>query len=160
MWAVIVGDCLVGLHILAHRLTGNHCRGFLLQDLPKLLEGVPPSVRTRMCKCMMVLRYILALLGEIFSMTPITTDGEVEEDPLHGPTSPGLNSLDFYCGDTWSPLCMQLLLTTKRYFTIAFGMLVRLSATTPAIYERMRRSIMRCVEASTESHGGHFGNLL
>jgi hypothetical protein len=28
------------------------------------------------------------------------------------------------------------------------------------IFERMRRSMMRRVEACTECHGGHFGNLL
>jgi hypothetical protein len=30
----------------------------------------------------------------------------------------------------------------------------------PAIFERMRRSMMRRVEACIEPHGGHFGNLL
>jgi hypothetical protein len=30
----------------------------------------------------------------------------------------------------------------------------------PAIFERMRRSMMRRVETCTESHGGHFENLL
>jgi hypothetical protein len=43
-----------------------------------------------------------------------------------------LNPLDFYLWETWSPLCMQLLLTTERYFAIALWMFVRLSATTPA----------------------------
>jgi hypothetical protein len=32
----------------------------------------------------MVLRHILGLLWEMFSVTPIMTDGQVEEDPLHG----------------------------------------------------------------------------
>jgi hypothetical protein len=32
----------------------------------------------------MVLRHILAVLCEMFSITPIMTDGQVEEDPLHG----------------------------------------------------------------------------
>jgi hypothetical protein len=43
-----VGNCLVGLHVLPHRLTGNHYRDFLLYDLPKLLEDVPPAVRAQM----------------------------------------------------------------------------------------------------------------
>jgi hypothetical protein len=30
----------------------------------------------------------------------------------------------------------------------------------PAIFERMRRPMMRRVEACTESHGGHFEQLL
>jgi hypothetical protein len=48
MWAGIVGDCLVGVHVLSHRLTDNHYRDFLLRDLQKLLEDVPLAVRTRM----------------------------------------------------------------------------------------------------------------
>jgi hypothetical protein len=47
--AGIVGDCLVGPHVLPHRLTGNHYRDFLSYDLPKPLEGVPLAVRARMC---------------------------------------------------------------------------------------------------------------
>jgi hypothetical protein len=46
VWARIVGDSLVGLHVLPHRLTGNRYRDFLLHDLPKLLEDVPLAVRT------------------------------------------------------------------------------------------------------------------
>jgi hypothetical protein len=48
VWAGIVGDCLVGPHVLPHRLTGTHYRDFLLHDLPKLLEDVPLAVRARM----------------------------------------------------------------------------------------------------------------
>jgi hypothetical protein len=33
VWAGIVGDCSVGLHVLPHRLTGNRYRDFLLHDL-------------------------------------------------------------------------------------------------------------------------------
>jgi hypothetical protein len=32
---------------------------------------------------MMVLRHILAVMCEMFSITPIMTDGWVKEDPLH-----------------------------------------------------------------------------
>jgi hypothetical protein len=48
VWAGIVGDCSAGSHVLPHRLTGSHCRDFLLHDLPKLLEDVPLAVRARM----------------------------------------------------------------------------------------------------------------
>jgi hypothetical protein len=48
VWAGIVGDCLAGPHVSPHRLTGNHCGGFLLHELPKLLEDVPLAVRARM----------------------------------------------------------------------------------------------------------------
>jgi hypothetical protein len=48
VWAGIVGDYLVGPHVLPHRPRGNHYREFLLYDLPKLLEDVPLAVRARM----------------------------------------------------------------------------------------------------------------
>jgi hypothetical protein len=47
MRAGIVGDCLVGPHVLPHRLTGNHYRDFLSHALPKLLEDVPLTLRAR-----------------------------------------------------------------------------------------------------------------
>jgi hypothetical protein len=46
--AGIVGDCLVGPHVLPHRLTGNHCRDFLLHDMAKLLKDVLLAFRARM----------------------------------------------------------------------------------------------------------------
>jgi hypothetical protein len=48
MWAGIVGDWLVGPHVLPHRFTGEHYRDFLLHDLSKLLEDVPLTARARM----------------------------------------------------------------------------------------------------------------
>jgi hypothetical protein len=75
-----VGDCLVGPHVLSHRLTGNHCREFLLYDRPKLLEEVPLAVRERMW-------YMHdgapAVPCEMFSVAPIITDGQMEEESLH-----------------------------------------------------------------------------
>jgi hypothetical protein len=43
----IVGNCLVGLHVLPHQLTGNRYRDILSHDLAKLLEDVPLAVRAR-----------------------------------------------------------------------------------------------------------------
>jgi hypothetical protein len=48
VWAGNVGDCLVGLHVLPHQLTGNHYWDFLWYDLPMLKEDVPLAVRTWM----------------------------------------------------------------------------------------------------------------
>jgi hypothetical protein len=48
VWAGTVDNCLVGPHVLPHRLIGNHCQDFLLHDLPKLLEDVPLAIRARM----------------------------------------------------------------------------------------------------------------
>jgi hypothetical protein len=80
-----VNDCLVGPHVSPHQLTGNHCREFLLHDLSKLLEDVPVAVNEYECgTCMVELWHILAALGEMFSITLVTTDERVQEDPLYG----------------------------------------------------------------------------
>jgi hypothetical protein len=39
VWAGIIGNVLVGPHVLPQRLTGNSYRHFLENDLPTLLEG-------------------------------------------------------------------------------------------------------------------------
>jgi hypothetical protein len=69
-----VGDCLVGPDVLLHRLTDSRYRDFLLHGLAEQLEDVPLTVRGGMCY----------MLCEMFSITPIMTDGQVQEDPLHG----------------------------------------------------------------------------
>jgi hypothetical protein len=77
---------------------------------------------------MTALRYILAVLCEIFSITPISTDGYVEEDSLHDLHAAKFESSGFLSMATLKALCM----TMKKHFTIALWMRVRLSATTPA----------------------------
>jgi hypothetical protein len=53
--AGIVGDCLVGPHVLPHRFTGNHYRDFLSHDLPKLLEAVPLENIPKVCNACVTL---------------------------------------------------------------------------------------------------------
>jgi hypothetical protein len=75
------------------------------------------------------------------------------------PRYPDLSPLDFYLWRHPKPLCLQLLLTMKRHFTITLWMSVRQSATTPASLWK-RRSMLRCVDVWAESHGGYFEHLL
>jgi hypothetical protein len=147
VWVEIVGDSSVGPHVLPHRLTGNRYRDFLLYDLAKLLENVPLAEHE--CgTCMIVLRHILAVLREMFWITSIVTDGQVEEVPLHG-----LFSI-FTCGDIWNPVCMQLLLTTQT--VIALWMPVRLSATALASSYGCGGPWWDVSRRALKSHGGHF----
>jgi hypothetical protein len=76
-------------------------------------------------------------------------------------STPHLNPLEFHL---WrhlkllSPLCMQLLLATKRCLSVALDACQTVS-NCPGVFERMLRSVMRRVEACTEYHG-HFEHLL
>jgi hypothetical protein len=44
----IIGDVLVGPHVLPQWLTGNSYRHFLENDLPTLLEDLPLAIRAHM----------------------------------------------------------------------------------------------------------------
>jgi hypothetical protein len=150
MWAGIVGDSLVDPHILLHRLTDKHYRDILLHDLPKLL-----AVRTRMWHVHDGAP--AAELCEMCSITPTMTEGQVEEDPLHGLHARQICTLWILIwGGHLKSLCMQLLLTKKNHFTIALWMPLNY----PSIFERMRWSTTRRVAACSESHGGQFEHLV
>jgi hypothetical protein len=84
MWAGIAGDCLVVPHVLPHRLTGNHYREFLLYDLPKPLEDILLTVRSRMLYMYDDTAAHFSWLCEMFSIIPIMDDGTVQEDLPHG----------------------------------------------------------------------------
>jgi hypothetical protein len=155
-----IGVCLVGQHVLPHELTGNHCRDFHLHDPPKLLEDVPLTEHE--CgTCMMVLRHISAVLCEVLWTTPVMTEGQVEEEPLHGLNAPqmwilwiciwegNLNALVYAAAvDNEEAFhhCTVHACQSMRYY--------------PGIFERMPLSMMRRVEACVEYHWGRFEQLL
>jgi hypothetical protein len=128
---VIVGDCLVGPHVLPRRLTGNRFR----DDLPNLLEDVPLAVRARIWYMhdgapAHFSRAVRAVLNNTHHDRWIGRRGPIAWPPR----SPDLNPLSFYL---WGHLNVLLYAAAvdneeKRHFTIALWMPVRLSATTPA----------------------------
>jgi hypothetical protein len=120
-----------------HRLTGNHYRDFLLHDLPKLLGDVPLAVRALMLYMhdgapAHFSRAVRDILNNTYRGRRIGR-GRLAAWP---PRSPDLNPLDFHLRGHVKPLCMQPLLTTKRHFTIALWMPVRLFATIPVSLNR------------------------
>jgi hypothetical protein len=73
MWAGIVSDCSVGLHVLPHWLTNitEISSYMILQSYWNIYHWQSE----RKCgTCMIVLRHILAVLCQMFSVTPITTN--------------------------------------------------------------------------------------
>jgi hypothetical protein len=73
------------------------------------------------------------------------------------PRSPDLNPLNFCLWGHVKPLYIQLLFTTNGH--IALWMSCQSIRNYPGIFKRMRRSLMRRIEACIEFHGGHFENL-
>jgi hypothetical protein len=125
VWAGIVGGYLVSLRVLPHRLTGNQYRDFLLHDPPKQL-----AVRERMWYMHDGTPAHSSLaMGDGVSNT--YRDGWICRGvPIAWPPhSPDFSPLDFYL---WRHLKIPLHATpveTKRHFTIALWMPVRLSVT-------------------------------
>jgi hypothetical protein len=152
VWTGIVGECLVGPQVSSHRLTGNHYRGFLSHDLPKLLEAVPLAAEHEYGTCMMMLCAVRYVLSNTYHDRWTGRGGPTAWPPR----SPDLNPLGLYLWGHIKFLCMQLLLITKRHFTIAVWMPVKTIRNCPGITERMWWSMLRRVEACT---GGHFEHL-
>jgi hypothetical protein len=151
---------LVGPHVLPHLLSGNHYRDSLLHDLPKLLEDVPLAVRARMwymhdCAPAHFSRAVRDVLSNTCHGRWIGRGGPTAWPP----PSPYLNPMDIYLWEHLKSLCMQLLLTTKRHFTVALWMAVKLSATIPASLNGCG-AMRRHVEAYFKFHGGHLEHLL
>jgi hypothetical protein len=96
----------------------------------------------------------LFVLCEMFLITSIMTDEQVEEDPLHGFHTHQIWILwIFTCWDTWNSLCMQLTLIAKRHFTITLWMPIRVPTTTPVSFNKcsgpwcgMSRCVLTLVE--------------
>jgi hypothetical protein len=128
VWPGIVGDCLLGSHVLPHKFPGNNYGDFLLHNLPKLLEGVPLAVSSRMCY-MPPAHFIHAardVLSNTYRDRWIGRGGPTAWPPR----SPGLNPVDFYLCRHLNSLVHAIHADKKRHFTITLWMRVRLFATT------------------------------
>jgi hypothetical protein len=66
VWAGIVGDCLVGPHVVPHRHTGNRYQYMICQSCWKMYNWQPEH---ECGTCMMVLLHIVAALCEMFSIS-------------------------------------------------------------------------------------------
>jgi hypothetical protein len=75
------------------------------------------------------------------------------------PRSPDLNPLDLYLWEHLRTLVYAAPVDTEETPHQRIVDACQAIRNFPGISERMRRSMMRRVEACTESHGGHFGHL-
>jgi hypothetical protein len=139
----------------------NHYQDFLLHGFPKLLEDVPLAVRA----CIWYMHD-----GAPAHFSPAVRD--VLNNTYHdwrigrgGPTawpprSPPLNPLDFYLwGHRRTPVYAARVDNEESLY---HGIVDACEAIRkyPGIFERMRRSMTRRVEAYIKSHRGNFEHLL
>jgi hypothetical protein len=76
------------------------------------------------------------------------------------PRSPDVNPLDFYLWGHLKTLVYAVPVDNEEALHHRILDACRTICNYPGIFERMRRSMMRCIEACIESHGGHFEHLL
>jgi hypothetical protein len=108
-------------------------------------------------KCMMVLRHILAVMCEMF-FSSICHDRQIDTGgpTAWSPTWPVLNPLDCYlCGHLKS-LVYAAPVDNEEALHHRTADACQTIRNYPGIFARMLQSMMRRVEACTESHGGHF----
>jgi hypothetical protein len=89
---------------------------------------------------MMVLWHTLAVLSEVFSITPIVIDG-------WSPRSPDLSPLDLYLWGHQKSLVYSAPVDNEETFHHRIADACQTIHSYPAVFERMRRSMMRRVEA-------------
>ena len=160
VWAGVVGDKLIGPHVLPGRLNGDGYRQFLENHLPSLLEDVPLDVRQRMW-------FLHDGAPPHFSLTARQFLNDIYPGRWIGrggpiawpPRSPDLNPMDFY---VWGHLKTLVYSTPVNDVESLRQRIVNGCETiqnTPGIFQRVRQSMLRRAEACVESHGGHFEHL-
>ena len=161
MWAGIIGDRLVGPHVLVNRLTGQAYTNSLENTIPHVLEDTPlinrqhihflhdgaPAHFSRTAR-----RY----LDRRFPDRWIGRGGPIAWPPR----SPDLNPLDFYL---WGHLKSLVYLSPVPNLESLRNRIVACSEdirNTPGVWDRVRRSMRHRCEVCIQAGGGHFEHLL
>lgn len=161
VWVGIVGDCLIGPIFLPERLTGDVYRNFLEQTLPLFLEDVPLAIRHAMWFMHDGAPAHFSLVAREF-LTLTYGDRWIGRGGPHlwPARSPDLNPLDYFL---WGHL-KSLVYTTPvenvedlRNRIIAGCNLIR---NDPGVFERVRQSMRRRLDACMLARGGHFQQFL
>jgi hypothetical protein len=157
----ILANVLAGPHLLPHPLTDNDYRDFISHDRPKLLEDVPLGVRARMWYMhdgapAHFSRAVRDVLNNTYRYRRIGRGGPTAWPPR----SPDLNRLDFYLWEHLKSLLYSASFDNEEALQHRIVDACETIHNYPGIFERMRRSMMRHVEAYIESQGGQFQNLL
>ncbi|KAJ4432395.1 hypothetical protein ANN_21014 [Periplaneta americana] len=161
MWAGIIGDRLVGPHVLVNRLTGQANTNFLENTIPHVLEDTPFINRQH-------IHFLHDGAPAHFSRTARRYVDRRFPDRWIGrggpiawpPRSPDLNPLDFYL---WGHLKSLVYsspvsdLVSLRNRIVACSEDIR---NTPGVWDRVRRSMRHRCEVCIQAGGGHFEHLL
>jgi hypothetical protein len=108
-----------------------------------------------------VLRHILAVLWEMFWITPINDRWIGIGEPTAWPQrSPDFNPMDSYLWGDLKSLVNAASVDNEEALHHRLVGVCQTIGNCPGIFARIRRSMMRRVEVCIESHGGHLEHLL
>lgn len=161
IWCGIIGDILIGPHVLPNRLTGQAYRHFLEEILPGLLEEVPLATRVLLWFMQdgAPAHFSLAARNYLQNTYPnrwIARGGYVAWPAR----SPDLNPLDFFLWGHLKSLVYETEVQSIEDLQLRIQNSCRAILNTPGIFERVRRSLLRRAEACILVQGRHFEQLL
>lgn len=161
IWVGIIGDHLIGPCVLPQRLNGEDYRRFLEHELPRHLEEVDLETRNRMWLMhdgapphfSMVARQFL---DENYPNRWIGRAGP----QAWPPRSPDLNPLDYFLWGHLKSLVYKTPVQNEQDLRNRIFESCAIINQTPGIFERVRQSMLRRINACAEVGGGHFQQLL
>lgn len=158
VWAGIIGDNLLGPFFLSHILNGENYLQFLQNDLPELLDDVPLLIRQQAFFVYDGASTHFQIIVRDFFNATYANRWIGRGGPVPWPArSPDCNPLDFYLWDHVKSLVYIDLIADIDTRIINAFQTVR---NTPGIFERVRRSLIRRMEACIVANGSHFEHFL
>lgn len=161
IWAGIVGDMLIGPHILPNRLNGASYRAFLENDLLDLLDDVPLDIRHIMWYMhdgapAHFSRAAREYLNVIYPRRWIGRGG-----PVPWPArSPDLNPLDYYLWGHLKACVYASDVANNDELWLRVQNACQAVRANPGVLERVRQSHMRRLQACVDIRGSNFEHLL
>lgn len=164
VWAGIVGDRLIGPVFLPLRLDGETYRDFLENELPVLLEEMPLADRNQLFFMHdgAPAHFSVTAREYLNAVYPDRWIGRGVEPPNQPwpPRSPDLNVLDFYFWGHLKPLVYRTPVENIEDLRNRIIVACDIIRNTPGIFERVRGSMRRRLDACILAEGGHFTQFL
>lgn len=160
VWAAILGDNIF-IRFLPDRLNGENYLHFLTTDLNELLDDVPLNTRNKMWFMQdgAPAHYTIQVREFLNEAYPNRWIGRGA--PVAWPArSPDLNPLDFFLWGHLKTLVYDSPVDTIEELRIRIINGIQRIRQTPGIFERVRQSMRRRLDACILNEGKHFENLL
>ena len=161
VWCGIVGDHLIGPHVLPNKLTGEHYLQFLQEHLPVLLEDVPINIRRIMWfqhdgAPAHASRAVCEYLDACFPNKWLGRNG-----PIAWPArSPDLNPIDWFLWGRIKSLVYATNVESRDQLLPRIQAACDEIRRDPEVFGRIRTNMLRRARLCIHRRGEHFENHL